>query len=172
MNPIESIEVIPMNKESIFDEAFIEVPATPEDGGTTKNAELWLEGQSDGSTIELKNGSFNRAIDISTSEWFAKKFPNASYLLGPVGIVNHNGIARTLTAKSCKVTDFNEFLESIANKQIWMYRILFQPNLPKTYYINDKFEPVMLDYPKVADDAGCWVIRYAEIEPIGEIDGN
>lgn len=174
MNPIESIEVIPMNKESIFDAPYVEVPATLEEGGTTLNAELWLETQTEIAKNEMNMqfpaiGSF-RHIDLQTSKWFSTKFPNTQYMLGPVAVIDYNGCARTLTAKTRKVTDFAEFLNFIDNRKIYLYQILFHANMPVLITMDEKFEASIIDCPKINDKAGFWVIRYAEIE--GENNGN
>lgn len=165
-NPIESIEVIPMNKETIFDEPYVEVPATPEDGGVTLNKELWLEQQKEElSKTTLTPGTFGRFVDWGTCVWFTEKVDVAGYMLGPVAIVNDNGVPKTLAAKSLKVTDFQEFLESIKGRKVYPYKILFAPNMPVAGTVDvDTFEFKPLDFPVVDTKAGYWFVRLGEIE--------
>lgn len=164
-SPIESIEIISMNKESIFDEPYVEVPATPEDGGVTLNKELWLKQQKEElSKIDMSMPPIGRMTDYATSSWFASKVEVAGYMLGPVAVVNHNGVPRTLTAKSMKVTDFSEFLEHIKDRTVYPYKILFQPNLPVTGSVNaETFEFKPLDCPVIDKTAGYWFVRFGEL---------
>ena len=166
-HPVESIEIIPMTKETIFEEPYVEVPETPEQGGTTSDAELWLEIQLNMLKNQIDDqsqfGGFYRVIEMPTSRWFAMKFPNAKFMLGPVAVIDNNGTPSTLTAKSRKVEDFSEFLEYISNRHIWLYQILFQPNMPLTGSLNEKFEPELFDCPVVDTKAGYWIVRYGEL---------
>ena len=161
--PIESIEYIPMNKESIFEEPYVEAPATPEEGGTTHDVDVWLQRQSE----EAKNEAyieFNRRIDLDTSRWFAKHVKVEGYMLGPVAVINNDGKACSIVAKSIKVTDFREFIDYAKNNKIWPYQFLFQANLPVTGQFDlDTLEAKYLECPVVDTKSGYWVIRFGEL---------
>jgi hypothetical protein len=129
---------------------------------TTVDKQTWLNSlleQDDSSPVYQ-----GHVVDIQTSRWFADNVCVAGYMCEPVAICAIGGENVEIAAKTVLVRDFKDFLERISPEldRLYLYSILFVPNMPKCYDLDmQTFKQTPLKHPVVNTDLGCWKVRFA-----------
>lgn len=86
-----------------------------------------------------------------TAQWIKKNLNVIGYMTSAIACYNQTEII----AHSMIVKDFNDFIDATVDKKLFIYKVLFVPNIPVIGYANSHTsEPIMFDYPKITEHLG------------------
>lgn len=148
--------IIPINKESIFEEESI--PPT-ESTYVDYDEYKKLIKQIDPTLQEIEHAY----RDFQAIDFLIEKCDLRYFLTGPVGLYE----GKTLAAVSRKIVDYKHILKLFVeaekeNKNVFVYELVYFPSYPKFYVMDQNtFNPVVLEEPVMSQ--AHWLFRYATL---------